>query len=263
MSELKANEPDYGNWVSMRLIYISGAIGVLLLALSSVFLLLGLFLEFPIFIVGAVISILASVFFIYARYKFSMRGGNVQVLIRQLVLGRLDWDGEGRALDVGCGNGPLAIMLAQEFPRAYVTGIDYWGRAWEYSKSICERNAEIEGVSGRVSFQKTSASALPFEDEYFDAAVSNLVFHEVTDAKDKREVIKEALRVVKKGGTFAFHDLFLMKRTYGEIDDLLKAIRSWGINSVEFQDTSHSSFIPRALKLPFMMGTIGILYGKK
>jgi ubiquinone/menaquinone biosynthesis C-methylase UbiE len=43
-----------------------------------------------------------------------------------------------------------------------------------------------------VNFQKASASALRFEDESFDAAVSNLVFHKVGDAKDKRDVIKEA-----------------------------------------------------------------------
>jgi ubiquinone/menaquinone biosynthesis C-methylase UbiE len=85
----------------------------------------------------------------------------------------------------------------------------------------------------------------------------------VAETKDKREVIKEALRVVKKGGKFAFQDLFLVKRTYGEIDDLLRSIRSWGIESVNFQDTSHSSKIPRTLKLSFMVGTIGILYGKK
>jgi ubiquinone/menaquinone biosynthesis C-methylase UbiE len=134
---------------------------------------------------------------------------------------------------------------------------------WEYSKSVCERNAEIEGVTGRVTFQKTSASSLPFEDGFFDAAVSNLVFHEVSDAADKRDVIKEALRVVKKGGNFAFQDLFLVKRMYGEVDDLLEAIGSWGVENVESLDTSHSDFIPKALRLPFMIGAIGILYGKK
>jgi ubiquinone/menaquinone biosynthesis C-methylase UbiE len=134
---------------------------------------------------------------------------------------------------------------------------------WDYSKSICERNAASERVADRVTFQKASASALPFEDESFDAAVSNLVFHEVSDAKNKRDVIKEALRVVKKGGKFAFQDLFLVKRVYGEVDDLLETIKSWGIENVKFLNTSDSDFIPKALRLPFMVGTIGILYGEK
>ena len=254
MSELKAEKPDYGNWVSKKLLYVLGILSVLLLGLSYVFLIL---------IVGAVLFILAFVYFLYARYKFSPRGGNIQAQIQELVLSRLDWDGEGQALDIGCGNGPLAIMMAKKFPDAHVTGIDYWSGMWEYSKSVCERNAKIEGVADRVDFRKASASTLPFEDEFFDVAVSNLVFHTVTDAKDKRDVIKEALRVVKKGGKFAFQDLFLVKRVYGEVDDLLEAIKSWGVESVEFLDTSHSDFIPRALRLPFMVGAIGILYGKK
>jgi ubiquinone/menaquinone biosynthesis C-methylase UbiE len=273
MSQIKSEEPDYGNWVSKGLIYIPGVAGAILLGLSSVFLILEfgavsllltvLFIVFLISIVGGGFLILMSVYFAYARHKFSPRGGNVQAQIEELVLSRLDWDGKGKALDIGCGNGPLTIRLAKKFPKAHITGIDYWGGNWEYSKRLCERNAEIEVAASRVKFQKASASALPFRDEYFDAAISNLVFHEVKDTRDKREVVKEALRVVKKGGKFAFQDLFLVKRMYGNVDDLLKAIRSWGVKSVKFIDTSHSDFIPRALKLSFMVGTIGILYGKK
>jgi len=254
LSELRAKEPDYGNWVSMKLLYVSGLVSILLLCFSFIF---------RAFIVGAFLFISVLAYFAYARYKFSPRGGNVQAQIRELVLDRLDWDGEGKALDIGCGNAPLTIRMAKKFPNAHVVGIDYWGGVWEYSKSVCERNAGIAGVSGRVSFKKASASVLPFEDESINAAVSNLVFHEVKDAKDKRDVIKEALRVINKGGKFAFQDLFLEKRVYGEVDDLLETIRGWGIESVDFQDTSHSSFIPNALRLPFMVGKIGILYGKK
>lgn len=43
--------------------------------------------------------------------------------------------------------------------------------------------------------------------KYPDAAVSNFVFHEVRTQPDKRQVVREALRVVKKGGSFAFQDM--------------------------------------------------------
>jgi ubiquinone/menaquinone biosynthesis C-methylase UbiE len=104
---------------------------------------------------------------------------------------------------------------------------------------------------------------LPHSDNVFDVAISNLVFHEVHNVRDKKELIKEALRVVKKGGKFIFQDLFLWKAVYGEIDVLLETIRSWGITKVEFVPTNNSDFIPKALKLPFMVGTIGILKGEK
>jgi ubiquinone/menaquinone biosynthesis C-methylase UbiE len=144
-----------------------------------------------------------------------------------------------------------------------VTGIDYWGPTWEYSQGVCETNARLEGVGDRVTFKKASASALPFEAGQFDAVVSNLTFHEVKDAKDKQEVIREALRVVKKGGKFSFQDLFLIKSTYGDPADLVNAIKSWGIEKVEFIDTHDEAFIPGPLKLPFMVGTIGIIRGEK
>jgi ubiquinone/menaquinone biosynthesis C-methylase UbiE len=175
----------------------------------------------------------------------------------------LDWNGKGKALDIGCGNAPLVIKLAKKYPEGQITGIDYWRKMWGYSKSVCERNARIEGVSKRVIFQNASGSALPYKDESFDVVVSNLAFHEVRDIKDKKEVIRETLRVVKKGGRFVFQDLFLMRRIYGKTDDLLATVRSLGITKVKFVKTGDAAFIPKMLKLKSMVGALGILYGEK
>jgi len=254
MDKSPAEKPDYGNWVSKKFIYLPGAISLLFWIISF---------ALPALILVAAIFLVVTLYFAYARYRFSPAGGDVQTKIQELVLEHLDWDGKGKGLDIGCGNGPLTIKLAQKYTEARITGIDYWGKQWEYSKGVCERNAKIEGVAERVVFQKASASALPFDDGAFDVAVSNLVFHEVSGVGDKKNVIKEALRVVKKGGSFAFQDLFLWKRVYGEVDDLLQTIRSWGIESVDFVNTCDSEFIPKGLKLPFMVGTIGILHGRK
>lgn len=244
----------YRNWVSTKFIVAPLLMGALFL---------GLTLVWPGFIVLAAPCLLAGVYFVYARHAFSPRGRNIQARLWAAVLDRLDWDGKGQALDIGCGNGPLTVALARRHPDGRVTGIDTWGKAWDYAKTACERNAEAAGVAGQTDFQKASASALPFEDETFDAAVSNFVFHEVVDVKDKRALIKEALRIVEKGGRFAFQDLFLVKPIYGEIEDLLETIRGWGIAEVAFVDTSASDFIPTALKLPFMLGQVGIIYGTK
>jgi len=245
---------DYANWVSTKFIY-----GPLIVSIPF----LGLSFISPVFAIVAALCLLISAYFVYARYKFSPRGGGIQPKIWGRLLDQLGWDGEGQALDIGCGNGPLVVALAQRHLQACVIGIDYWGRAWDYSKAVCERNAEIGGVADRTNFQKASASALPFEDGFFDAAVSNFVFHEVHDVRDKRELVREALRVVKKGGRFAFQDYFVVNVLYGELDDLLETIKDWGIAEVSFLDTSTSDFIPRALKLPFMLGKIGIIYGTK
>ena len=254
MNEFAAERPNYGNWVSTKLLYMPGVLGILFAALSVLF---------PWLAILAVIFLLSFAYFAYARWCFSPKGKNIQARIQSLLVHHLEWTGTGKVLDIGCGSGAVTIMVAKKYPDAHVTGIDYWGGAWEYSRGVCERNAQIEGVSDRVTFQKASASSLPFDDESFDVVISNLTFHEVADTQDKGSLIQEAIRVLKKGGVFVFQDLFLWKRVYGKVEELLGKVRTWGVESVEFINTSESQFIPKALKLPFMVGTIGILRGRK
>ena len=254
MKQPSSEKPNYGNWVSRRLIYVPGAFGLIFV---------GLAIMFPVLSVVAALFLCVCLYFAYARYLFSPQGRNVQDQVRGLVLANLDWNGAGQILDIGCGSGSLTIALAKKYPGASVVGIDHWGEQWEYSKKVCEKNAEIEGVAERVTFQKASAAALPFDDDRFNAVVSNLVFHEVSGVKDKRELVREALRVTKKGGKFALQDLFMWKRIYGEPEALVEAIKSWEVKKIEFIDTSNSAFIPAVLKLPFMVGTIAMIVGEK
>ncbi|HVN31319.1 MAG TPA: class I SAM-dependent methyltransferase [Thermoanaerobaculaceae bacterium] len=254
MAQPVSSKPEYANWVAPRLVYGPAALAVLLGGLAAFALW---------FLLPALLCLACASYFAYAQWVLSEGGGDVQRKIQALVLQQLHWKGTGATLDIGCGNGSLAIAIAKAYPLAHVTGIDSWGRSWEYSQAACDRNASIEGVTKQVSFQKASAARLPFPEGAFDVVVSNLVFHEVRDVADKKLLLKEALRVLKKGGIFVLQDLFLWRRVYGDIPDLLSAIRSWGVASAEFFPTNGAPFIPRALKLPFMVGTIGIIHGRK
>ena len=98
---------DYGNWVSERLIYFPGALAAVFLALS--------FVSYYFLIIALPFLVIAA-YFSYAYYEFSPAGGDIQSGIREFVLGRLEWDGKGMALDIGCGNGALAITLAKKYP---------------------------------------------------------------------------------------------------------------------------------------------------
>lgn len=246
--------PRPGNWVSARLIALPAALGLALLAATP----LMPFLALP------ALSLLAlAAYFAHARRCFSPQGGNVQARIQELLLERLDWDGQGQALDIGCGGGTLTLALAQRHPQAQVVGVDYWGQAWEFSQAQCQARAQALGLDQRVRFQRASAAALPFADQSFDLVVSNLVFHEVSQAKDKRQVVAEALRVLKPGGRFVFQDLFLWQRIYGSPPELLAALGSWGVAQAQLEPTHDQAFIPRTLKLPFMVGTMAILHGRR
>lgn len=252
--------PIYGNWIRRRKIYTFLGLGVfsLLLGLIPIYLLIRV-----IFIISAVIFLGLGTYLSYVAYQFSAKGGGFQNRLWGLVLEYLDWDGNGSALDIGTGNGPLAIRLARKYPEAQITGIDYWGEDWEYSQQVCEENAIIEGVSERTEFKRASASELPFEDEQFDAVLSHFVFHEVVDAADKSDVIKEALRVLKKGGAFSFQDMFLDEKLYGERDDLLKTMQHWGVQEVQFLDSHEILSIPALLNTGRTLGNCSMIYGRK
>jgi hypothetical protein len=99
VSELAAEKIDYGNWVSTRLVFAPGVLSLLFGGFSFLLPALG---------VVAVIFFLSFLYFAYARYLFSPRGGNIQSRIQDLLLDRtMGWDGVGKVLDIGCGNGPL------------------------------------------------------------------------------------------------------------------------------------------------------------
>jgi SAM-dependent methyltransferase len=245
---------DYGNWVSWRIIFAPALFALICFG----FAVLWIYLIIP----GALLLLVAC-YFAYARFLFSARGKNVQDQIHDLVLKHLHWDGQGKLLDIGCGSAALTIKLSKKYPQSAMLGTDYWGKSWEYSKRRCEANAEMEGVGKRIIFEKASASELPFKDQDFDAVVSNLVFHEVGDVKDKLILLQEAFRILRKGGKFALQDLFLEKRIYGDAEDLCRTIKSWGISKIDLIKTNESPFIPGWLKPPFMVGTLALLTGEK
>lgn len=258
-------KPIYGNWVSNKLIR-KVVFLFLFLAIPDIAL---LSFSGDLIALKTVLSLLAAFcltafgYFCRARQLFSAEGGGIQNKVLDLLMSHIEWDGNGKALDIGCGSGALTIKIAKKYSRASVTGIDYWGKGWDYSAKQCRANAQAEGVPSRTEFEHASASKLPFPDGTFDLIVSNLTFHEVKDSKNRLEVIKEALRVLKPGGRFVFQDLFLIERYYGAPEELAAAVRAMDVKDLRFEDTSKALFIPRALKLPFMIGTLGLISGTK
>ena len=141
--------------------------------------------------------------------------------------------------------------------------MDYWGAEWSYAKEQCEKNAAAEGVSDRVSFQKGDAAKLEFEDGKFDGAVSNFVFHEVRSAKDKRDVVREALRVVKPGGAFAFQDMFGQKQVYGDMEEFTEELRKEGmVKEIHYiPHVEKKAAVPAFVTAPWMIKDAGLIYG--
>jgi SAM-dependent methyltransferase len=217
-------------------------------------------------IISGILSTLVLIlffYFLYAYRQLSPAGGDLQGRVSSLLTDKIRGTAEGRLLDIGCGSGVLSAELAVKCPGLNIQGIDYWSSMWGYSKEKCENLAKKYNVADRIHFEKASASSLPFADETFDIVISNMVFHEVADAKDKREVIKEALRVLKTGGQFVFQDLLLSKKLYGQPDDLVRYIKDLGIKEVSFIKTNEQISIPALLNIPMFFGDTAMLMGEK
>ncbi len=261
-----SQKPDYANWIPRKLLIASGAIGgVLVLAFCLSLLLPGGAAVMLLRVLLAAVAVVGLLFFGYmacARRLLSYEGGGVQGKILDNVLRQLDWNGGGRLLDIGCGSGALAIKAAKRFPKAQVTGMDYWGATWDYAQSQCERNARLEGVGERVSFQKGDAARLDFPDGHFDAAVSNFVFHEVRSQPDKLALIREALRVLKPGAPFAFEDVYFSQKHYPDLDRIIRTL-SAEVKELRFVDTRKNDFVPALLRTSMVAGNMGLLRGRK
>ena len=148
----------------------------------------------------------------------------------------------GRCLDVGCGSGALAITVAKRNPQATVTGIDRWGAEYaSFSKKLCEDNARIEGVGERTDFAQGDALKLDFLDGTFDAVTSNYVYHNIP-SRDRQAILMETLRVLKKGGSFAIHDIF-SKDKYGDMQAFVKRLKDLGYEQVELIPTDDGRFM--------------------
>lgn len=112
-----------------------------------------------------------------------------------------------RVLDIGCGTGELAVMLAAK--GASVDGFDINPKMIEIARErVLTQNLEnhislrIMGVDGM--------DGLP--ESYYDSVVSTLVFSELSD-DERRFAYRHAVRVLKPNGLIVLADEVVPRKT--------------------------------------------------
>jgi len=98
-------------------------------------------------------------------------------------------------LDIGCGIGGPARWIAAKYG-CRVTGVDLTAEFCEAARQL----NSLTGLADRVQILHGSALSLPVPDSNFDHAYSQAVLMNVSD---KRGVFREALRVLRPGGSLA------------------------------------------------------------
>jgi ubiquinone/menaquinone biosynthesis C-methylase UbiE len=241
-------KPDYKNWMPKGMIY---AFLAAFLGCAAVLVIFRLALTEGTLktILTVVFAVLTLLFCVLTKWSILMYrafdyNGKRQ-MAKQIIEGTAAYvnlpDG-GKCLDVGSGSGALAIAVAKRNPRAEVIGIDRWGKEYaSFSKTLCENNAKAEGVT-HIYFSQGDATKLRFQDETFDAVCSNYVYHNIPG--DRQAYLLETLRTLKKGGTFAIHDI--MTRTkYGDMQAFIKKLKDMGYEKVELIDTTNGMFMTK------------------
>ncbi len=104
-----------------------------------------------------------------------------------------------RVLDVGCGTGTLAVLLAVAFPATQISAVDPDPRALE----IARRKARKQGV--QLNFANARAESIPFADASFDKVFSTLMLHHIPD-EQKLAVLREIHRTLRPGGRLILAD---------------------------------------------------------
>jgi ubiquinone/menaquinone biosynthesis C-methylase UbiE len=112
----------------------------------------------------------------------------------------------GDVLEIGSGSGAVAAALLERFPDARLTATDYDPRLVE---TLRQRLAPF---GARARAEQADAAALPFADGSFDAVLSFLMLHHVGRWED---ALREAVRVLRQGGTLLAYDLVASPLTRG------------------------------------------------
>lgn len=133
---------------------------------------------------------------VYAKWRTSGIGAITEQLQRRLILTLLG-DIRGRdVLDVGCGDGDLAVELWRR--GAAVTGIDASPEMVEAARA----RAKQEGAD--ISFMVGEAANIPLAPERFDFVVAVTILCFVANAAP---VFSEIARVLRPGGVLVIGEL--------------------------------------------------------
>jgi ubiquinone/menaquinone biosynthesis C-methylase UbiE len=97
-----------------------------------------------------------------------------------------------RVLDVGCGSGSMARLIAKSYPEAEVIGVDVNARYLEDARSRAAR----EGLSN-LAFEVGDACDLPFAEDTFDLVWSKYLLQWVNQPAT---AVREFVRVTRAGG---------------------------------------------------------------
>ncbi|SJM95481.1 Methyltransferase type 11 [Crenothrix polyspora] len=135
-----------------------------------------------------------------------------------------------RVLDAGCGIGGSSIWMAKNYGNR-ATGMTVSGQQAIYGA----QHAKRQGVGDLVDFEVADFCQMPFENESFDVvwALESSCY-----ALNKGVFLKEAMRVLRKGGRVVVCDGFFTRREFNDEEwrEVLTCLNGWAVPNLCLKD---------------------------
>lgn len=118
---------------------------------------------------------------------------------RQELISQAKIESGHHILDIGCGTGTFVVLLKRQYPQVRVVGLDPDPKALRRAENKVRR----AGVA--VQLDQGFADKLPYESASFDHVFSSFMFHHL-EGQERENTMREAVRVLKPGGSFHLFD---------------------------------------------------------
>jgi SAM-dependent methyltransferase len=147
----------------------------------------------------ALILFLASLNLFAGNYMLRTSKKNEYMTLPFVDLFRSDSD---HILDAGCGSGRTTLELSKVMKKSKIVAYDRFDSDYieNGGEALLERNLKIAGIQDRVEMRKGDITAISYDDNTFDSAISSYMMDHL--GKYKLDGLKEINRVLKPGGRF-------------------------------------------------------------
>ncbi|MEC9002806.1 MAG: methyltransferase domain-containing protein [Planctomycetota bacterium] len=151
----------------------------------------------------------------------------------------------GEILDLGTGTAQIPVALCQQTDLCRVVAVDMA----VHMLDLARYQLEINGLTHRIMLDCVDAKQLPYEDDRFDAVMSNSIIHHIPEPMT---VLAEAIRVTQPMGKLFFRDLLRPESD----EQVRQLVQTYAGDANEHQQKMFDDSLRAALSLEEIRGLI-------